>query len=85
MDNRERNLRYKRMWSEYTDRVITTAQSTLDDDAAIEVLIEEAKNANEHAKQVAAAVLRMCPDLTAATLVQIINNKIPVVKREFGK
>lgn len=85
MDNRERNLRYKRLWSEYTDRVITTVRETLDDDAAIEVLIEEAKNSNEHAKQVAAEVLRMCPDLTAATLCQIINNKIPFMQARFKK
>lgn len=77
MNEEEARLHFKRLWREYTDRVLTRCRH-IDKDAAIATLIQEAQNAQEHSKQVAAEVLRRCPDLTPAALVEIINKQIPV-------
>ena len=77
MREEEARLHFRRLWREYTDRVLTRCKH-IDDDAAIATLIQEAQNAQEHSKRVAAEVLRRCPDLTPAALVEIINQQIPV-------
>ena len=77
MREEEARLHFRRLWREYTDRVLTRCKH-IDEDAAITTLIEEAQNAQEHSKRIAAEVLRQCPDLTPAALVEIINKQIPV-------
>ena len=77
MREEEARLHFRRLWREYTDRVLTRCKH-IDSDAAIATLIQEAQNSQEHSRQVAAEVLRRCPEMTPAALVEIINKQIPV-------
>jgi len=82
MKEEESRLRSRRLWREYTDRVLTRCRQ-VDEDTAIETLIEEAKNSQEHTRRIMAEVLRLCPELTLGTLLDIINKQINVTKRKF--
>ena len=80
MDDREFELRYKRMWSEYTDQILQTSRECEDRDFAVCALIEEAKNAHRHILACADEVLKACPELQGKTLMQIITEQIPFIK-----
>lgn len=80
MDDREFELRYKRMWSEYTDTILQTSRACEDRDFAVEALVEEAKNAHRHLLACADEILKVCPELQGKTLMQIITQQIPFIK-----
>lgn len=82
MKEEEARLHFRRLWREYTDRVLTRCKH-IDEDAAITTLIEEAKNSQEHSRRIMAEVLHRCPEMTLGALVDIINKQINVTKRKF--
>jgi hypothetical protein len=80
MDSKEFELRYKRMWSEYTDEIMSASDQCEDRDFAAMALIEEAKNAHNHIMQCGKKICELCPELDAHTVIDIITNNIPFLR-----
>lgn len=80
MESREFELRYKRMWAEYTDQVMTATDECTDQDFAVVALMEEAKNANKHVIQCCEKICKLCPELHPKAVVEIVTNGIPFMR-----